>query len=354
MTTGQVERVIDIHTHVVPRRLADSAQRGQGRHGITFGRDSGGKITTSVGGATIAIPWPTPLETAQERVRSMDKRRVDVHALSLSPLMHWYNLPTADGIAMAQEANDDIAEMIALYPSRFMGLGFLPLQDPAAAVKELERCMTDLAFMGIMVGTNIGGADWDSPELFPVLRAARDLKALVFMHPARGRADSFLTRYHLRNLIGNPVETTIAIASLIFGGVLDRLPELDMCFAHGGGYACLGIGRMDRGRHVRSDAGEMALLPSQYLTGLYFDSLVHSHPALSHLLEVVGADRVVLGSDYPADMGEPFPVEFVESHPDLTTDQRRLILGGNMERLIAARPADGAGPIHRNDRSEQT
>ena len=354
MTTGQAERVIDIHTHVVPRRLADSAQRGESRHGISFGRDTGGKITTSVGGVTVAIPWPTPLETAHDRVRSMDERRVDVHALSLSPVMHWHNLPAAEGIAMAREANDDVAEMVALYPSRFVGLGFLPLQDPAAAVEELERCMTGLAFMGIIVSTNVGGVDWDAPELFPVLQAARDLKALVFMHPARGRGDSFLTRYHLRNLIGNPLETTIAIASLIFGGVLDRLPELDMCFAHGGGYACLGIGRMDRGKHVRPEARDMALLPSQYLTGLYFDSLVHSHPALSHLLDVVGADRVVLGSDYPADMGEPFPVEFVESHPDLTPGQRRLILGGNMERLMGARPANGAAPIDGDDRSEQT
>ena len=351
---SQPERVIDVHTHVIPRRLADSAQRGEGRHGIAFDRDTSGKITTSVGGITVAIPWPTPLETAQERVGSMEKRRVDVHALSLSPLMHWYNLPPVGAIAMAQEANDDIGEMVALYPSRFVGLGFLPLQHPAASVKELERCMTDLGFLGIMVGTNIEGLDWDTPELFPVLEAARDLRALVFMHPAQGRANSFLTRYHLRNLIGNPLETTVTIASLIFGGVLDRLPELELCFAHGGGYACLGIGRFDRGNQMRPEAGDIALLPSQYLTGLYFDSLVHSHPALSHLVSVVGADRVVLGSDYPADMGEPFPVDFVESHPDLTPAQQRLILGGNMERLMAAGQIKGAARNDLHDRSEPT
>ena len=352
LTGGPRERVIDIHTHVIPRRLAESAQRGDGRFGIAFGRDSEGQITTSVGGSTVSIPWPTPLESPEYRVRTMDERRVDVHALSLSPLMHWYDLPSADAVAMAREANDDIAEMVDRFPSRFLGLGFLPLQDPAAAIEELERCLTELGFIGIMVGTNVGGLDWDASQLFPVLQAARDLKALVFMHPARGRADSFLTRYHLRNLIGNPLETTVAIASLIFGGVLDRLPELDVCFAHGGGYACLGAGRFDRGNRVRPEARDIALLPSQYLTGLYFDSLVHSHAALRHLVNVVGSDRIVLGSDYPADMGEPFPVEFLESDPDLTPNERRLILGGNMERLIAAGTKQDASRKYRDDRSD--
>ena len=286
----------------------------------------------------------------------MDERRVDVHALSLSPLMHWYTLESEGAVGMARETNDDVAEMVASHPSRFVGLGFLPLQHPAAAVKELERCVTELGLVGVIVGTNVGGLDWDAPELFPVLQAASELKALVFVHPAPalGRANSFLTKYHLRNLIGNPLETTIAIASLIFGGVLDRLPELTLCFAHGGGYGCFGIGRMDRGQHVRPEAQDMALLPSDYVKRLYFDSLVHSHVALSHLVEVAGADRVVLGSDYPADMGEPFPVEFVESHPDLTADQRRLILGGNLERLltgpVAGDSAVGQEPTNRRQK----
>lgn len=337
MNGNPAPRAIDIHTHVVPRPLAESAHAGDSRHGITFGRDAHGKITTSVGGQTMALPWPTPLETPEERVRSMDERSVDVHALSLSPLMHWYTLEMEGAIAMARETNDDIAETVASHPTRFVGLGFLPLQHPAAAVDELERCVTDLGFIGAMVGTNVGGLDWDAPELFPVLEAAAELRALLFVHPARGRADPFLTRYHLRNLIGNPLETTIAVASLIFGGVLDRLPELDLSFAHGGGYGCFGVGRMDHGNRVRPEAQDIALLPSEYLRGLYFDSLVHSHHALSHLVDVVGAEHVVLGSDYPADMGEPFPVEFVESHPDLTPDQRQRILGGNMERLLSGR-----------------
>lgn len=334
-------RTIDIHTHVIPRRLAESAERGEARHGITFGRDTSGRITGSVGARTFAIAWPNPLETPEERIRAMDEMRVDVHVLSLSPLMHWYELDANAGVPMAKEANDDVAEMVATNADRFAGLAYLPLQDPAAAIAELERCVTVHGFVGVMVGSHVNGLDWDADELFPVLTAARDLGALVFVHPSHGRANSFLTRYHLRNLIGNPFETTVAIASLIFGGVLDRLPELDICFAHGGGYACLGADRLDRGSQVRAEA-DSSSLPSEYLRRLYFDTLVFSHRGLSNLIEVVGADRVVLGSDYPADMGEPRPVEFIESHPDLTDDQRQLILGGNVETLLTARTATRA------------
>ena len=134
-------RTIDIHTHVIPRQLAESAERGEARHGITFGRDTNGRITGSVGPTTFAIAWPNPLETPEERLRAMDEMRVDVHVLSLSPLMHWYELDAKAGVPMAKEANDDLAEMIAIQPDRFAGLAYLPLQDPAAAVAELERCI---------------------------------------------------------------------------------------------------------------------------------------------------------------------------------------------------------------------
>ena len=330
-------RTIDFHTHVIPRRLAESADRGEARHGISFGRDASGRISGSVGSTTFAIAWPNVLETPEERVRAMDEMRVDVHVLSLSPLMHWYELDADAGIPMAQEVNDDVAEMVATNPDRFAGLAFLPLQDPAAAIDELDRCINVHGFVGVMVGSHVDGLDWDSDELFPVLAAAQELGALVFIHPSHGRANTFLTRYHLRNLIGNPFETTVAIASLIFGGVLDRLPDLDIFLAHGGGYATLGVDRLDQGRQVRAEAQDTSSLPSDYLHRLYYDTLVFSHRGLSNLIEVVGADRIVLGSDYPADMGEPRPVHFIESHPELTEDQRRLILGGNMERLLTAR-----------------
>jgi aminocarboxymuconate-semialdehyde decarboxylase len=265
----------------------------------------------------------------------MDALGVDVHLLSLTPTMHWYDLSATDGISLATETNDDIAEMVGGHPTRFSGLAFLPLQDPAAAVTELERCVRDLGFVGAQVGTNVNGEDWDSPALYPILEAADQLGAMLFVHPTRGRGDAFLRKYHLVNLIGNPLETTVAIASLIFGGVLDRLPSLKLCFAHGGGYGCVGIGRMDHGRQVRADAGGAEQLPSEYLKSLFFDSLVHSHLTLDHVISLAGIDQVVLGSDYPADMGQPNPVEFITSHPGLSAEDKAKVLGGNAARLLA-------------------
>ena len=328
--------VIDVHSHIVPTRLADAAQKGGLRYGIEFGRDTNGKITSSVGGKKpFALPWPTPLQTAAERVASMDAIGVDVHMLSLSPAMHWYNTPAADARHLAVETNDDIADVVAEYPDRFRGLAFLPLQDPKAAVDELERCVRDKGFDGAIIGTNIDGLDWDAPELFPILQAADDLGALMFVHPARGRAASFLPNYHLKNLIGNPLETTVAMASLIFGGVIDRLPDLKLCFAHGGGYGCLGIARMDHGYKHRSECDGIAQLPSDYLPGLYFDSLTHGHRTLDQIIDLAGIDQVVLGSDYPADMGEPRPVDFIRAHPTMSEADQWKILSENLTELLA-------------------
>lgn len=328
--------VIDVHTHIVPTRLAAVAQAGGARHGIEFGRDELGRVTSSIGRKPTALPWPTPLETPAERVASMDAIGVDTHLLSLTPTMHWYDLDPANGLSLAVETNDDIADIAAAHPGRFRGMAFLPLQDPPAAVRELERCMRDLGFAGALVGTHVRGRDWDDPDLYPILEAARDLGAFVFFHPTRGRANTFLTDYHLRNLIGNPLETAVALARLIFGGVLDRLgPDARLCFAHGGGYGCLGIARMDRGAAVREEATGIERLPSDYVEGVYVDSLVHGHRTLDYLLDLLGAERILLGSDYPADMGQPDPVGWIRSHPGLTAEQQAMILSENAAAILS-------------------
>lgn len=328
--------VTDVHTHLVPRRLAEVAEAGGTRHGIEFGRDASGRLTSSAGAAPMAVPWPTPLESTEARLASMDTLGVDVHFLSLTPTMHWYGLAAEHGISLAVETNDDIAEVVSAHPHRFRGMAFLPLQDPPAAIAELERCVRDLGFAGALVGTHVNGQDWDAAALFPILEAARELDALVFFHPTRGRANAFLTDYHLRNLIGNPMETAIAFSRLVFGGVLDRLlPEAKLCFAHGGGYGSLGVARLDHGARVRRESSGMDRLPSDYLKAVYVDSLVHGHRALDSLVDLVGADRILLGSDYPADMGQPDPVAFVTSHPTLTPAQRQMILCDNVDGMLA-------------------
>lgn len=327
-------RVIDTHTHFVPKTALGPAERGELWMGIQFGRNARGKITSTVKGISQEIPWPTPIETPEMRLVSMTERRVDLHMISISPTLYWYAVDPAEACRFARTSNDDLAEMVALAPDRFIGLGYLPMQDTDGAIAELERCVTVHGMPGVMVGTNVNGTDWDDASLFPVLQAAERLGAVLYFHPARNRADPFLTRYHFTNLIGNPLETAIALGSLIFGGVFDRLPALKTCFAHAGGFGVLGVGRLDHGHEVRPEASGIQQLPSDYVRGCWFDTITHSERALRYIVDTVGADRVVLGSDYPADMGEPRPVDFIEGCASLTPQERSAILGGNAATLF--------------------
>ena len=265
----------------------------------------------------------------------MDRLRVDVHCLSLTPTLWRHEVEGAHAVEMARDVNDETAAIVEAHPDRFRGFAFLPLQDAEASVRELERSVRDLGLIGAAVTTNVDGEDWDSPRLFPVLEAARDLGALIFVHPASVRTRDLMASYHLRNLIGNPLETTITIASLVFGGVIDRLPELQLVFAHGGGYAAFAAGRFDHGHDVRPEAKEaIARPPTDYLRSLYFDCLTHSPLALRHLIDLVGVERVVLGSDFPADMGYRDPVGWLERAPLIEPAEKEAIRGGNLERLL--------------------
>lgn len=331
---GAPRPVIDVHTHFVPPSAVAAAQAGGCWHGIRFGRSARGKLASSIGGPMRELPWPEPLEDATTRLASMAARGVDVEVVSISPTLYWHGLDGERAVALARQANDELATFTAAHPDHYAGLGYLPLQDPPASVAELERCVRDLGLPGVMVATHVNGEDWDSEALFPVLEAAEALGAVVYVHPAQGRADGFLMRYHLRNLLGNPFETTIALACMIFGGVFDRLPRLKACFAHGGGYGVLGIGRMDHGAAARPEAAGVAALPSDYVRACWFDCITHGERALRHLIDVVGAERILLGSDHPADMGQPQPVRFIQSCGSLSARERAAILSDNAAALL--------------------
>jgi aminocarboxymuconate-semialdehyde decarboxylase len=335
--------VIDVHAHYLPRPLVEAAEREETRHGIAFSRNERGDLVYVANGQSFFLTWPNPEESPDERVAKMDAARVDVQLVSMAPNMHAYDLAGENATTFARETNDDLAELVAAQPGRFRGLAFLPLQHPEGAVDELERIMDGDGFVGAMVSTNVNGGLWDDPELFSVLSAAEELDALLFVHPARPRSGDLFPKYHLRNVIGLPVETTTMVASLIFGGVLDRLPDLKICLAHGGGYTCFAIGRFDHAASVRHDA-VTAAPPSDYLRRFHYDTLTHSGPALRYVIDTVGPDRVVLGTDYPADMGLASPVAWIEGLTSLDSDERRLILGGNLAGLLGTRlPATEAG-----------
>jgi|TARA_B110000438_G_scaffold244514_1_gene245045 aminocarboxymuconate-semialdehyde decarboxylase len=326
---------IDMHTHVAPREAIKIADKGGDWHGINFSRDDNEKLTTSYGNETMPLPWPKKMETPSERLKSMDDRKVDMHILSLSPLMHWHGLDKDNAISYAKDVNDDISDYTNINKSRFQSFCFLPLQDTDASIYELERCVSSKNMLGAMVATNINGMDWDSDELYPILEAANKLNCLIFFHPTRGRANSWLKNYHLRNLIGNPLETTVAMATIIFSGVMDKLPNLNLCFAHGGGFIRQGIGRFDHGYCVRDEAkSNISQLPSDYLKNFYYDTITHSESGLRNLVDIAGIDQIFLGSDYPADMGEPYPVNFVEDCSSISESEKNKIFKGNIKKFL--------------------
>lgn len=324
--------VVDVHAHAIPPVFKQWADAGESRFGVDFARDEQGAMVYRQGGKwSPLLQGPVYEETATERADRLTIWRVDTAVLSLSPSLHLHGID--EGAGYARAANDSLAEYAAGAPGRFRCQAFLPLQDPPAAAAELERVM-GMGFDGAIVSTHVNGTDWDDPGLEPVLATAEEAGAMVFVHPAGVRPGQLLGRYHLRNLIGNPLESTIAIASLIFGGVLDRHPGLKLLFAHGGGYSCWAAGRFDHGQRVRPEAAS-AGLPSDYLKRLYFDCLTHNETALRHLIDEVGISQVMLGTDDPADMLQEDPVSWLEGLDTVTDTERHAIVAGNYARVMA-------------------
>jgi aminocarboxymuconate-semialdehyde decarboxylase len=331
---------VDVHTHIATPGIVDGLERGRW-HGIGLERRSDGHVESVTAVSRQPLPWPDVREGIDGRIARMDAWGIDVQVVSLSPTLWRYEVDAADAAAAAREVNDDLAAIVERHPDRFRAFAHLPMTDPGAAVTELRRAMGMPGFVGAAVGTHVNGVDWDAPSLFPVLEAAQESGALLMLHPSSVRFNPFLPRYHLRNLIGNPAETTVAIAALIFGGVLDRLPDLHVLVVHGGGYAIAAAGRLEHGQRVRPEARGAREPATGYLRRLYFDSLTHSEAGLRYLIDVVGADHVVLGSDDPADMGRADPARWVWGLTTLTEDERRAVSSGTISDLLGPPLARG-------------
>jgi aminocarboxymuconate-semialdehyde decarboxylase len=265
----------------------------------------------------------------------LERRRIDLAAVSASPGLFQYQLDKDEGLSLHRLVNDGIAELVDMYPGRFVGLGAVPLQDPALAVGELERVMQVKGLRGVIIGTNVNGRNLDEPEYRPLFRAASDLGAFVFVHPMQVLAPERLTRYYLTNLFGNPSETALAIVSLILGGVYDECPNLVCCFAHGGGSFSALVGRWRHGYEVREEPHAFgARSPEEYLPRIYVDSLVHDDRVCRHIIDVLGADHMMLGCDMPYDMGASDPVDRIERLDGLREDEKDQIKGGTARRLL--------------------
>lgn len=325
----------DVHAHCIPPSFRDWLDRsGQGHSAELVQTPKGTRVRFN-GGFTSG-PMRDSLGDLNQRIADMDRMGIEVQLLAGWIDLTGYDLAAREGLAYSRAQNDCLAEEAAREPSRLRPVATLPLQDPGAAAKELERAVTELGMVGAQVATTVGPEWIDRAGLDDVWEAAEALGAFIILHPMAPLTGVALDRYFMDNSVGRPAETTIALAGLIYSGVLDRFPELRMCAVHGGGFVPFQIGRLDRGYQAKPElaAQQASRLPSEYLRQIYVDSVLHNPQALRFLVDTMGAERVLVGTDYPFEMGEDDPVGLVEAVPGLEPAQREAILSGNARRLF--------------------
>jgi aminocarboxymuconate-semialdehyde decarboxylase len=322
-------RIIDIHCHLnVPEAGAVLQPYAAGSNVLA---QFSSPQTDAVNRQLFAQIGPK-LNSIEEHIAHMDATGIDIQAISPMPGQLLFVAPPEAAREGARLTNDGIAAAVAKHPHRLVGMGLVPLQVPELAILEMKRCVHELGLRGIEIPSHVNGRELSSPKFRPVLAAAQDLGVLLFLHPLGFTHGERLREHYLNNVLGNPIDSAVAVAHLIFDGVLDNLPGLKICVAHGGGYASHYWGRMDHAWRARSDCREhISKPPSHYLRQLYFDTLVFDPAELRFLLETYGADHLCLGTDYPFDMSEPDPVGF---HAGLSPPDREKILGGTAARLL--------------------
>ena len=315
-------RSIDIHAHLTPQCFLQAMAAGQSWHGVKPGD---------------MFVAPRNVWTPQQRIDDMNSLGVDVQVVSTGAAFYFYDRDPQVISEMHRECNEEVHQMTMDYPERFKGFAQIPMQDVNTAIAELEYAVTQLGLVGAMINDTANGLPYDDPSLLPLWQAAEQMGAILFIHQQGG--DTLVTprsnRYHLPNTIGNLVDRAVTFASFVFGGVMDKCPDLKICLAHAGGYTCFGVGRMDRGWQVRSEARvNIQQPPSAYLNRFYYDCLTHSEAALRMVIDTVGIDRVVFGTDWPADMAIDQPVSWVLGLESLTQDEKDAILWKNLEKML--------------------
>lgn len=326
--------VIDIHCHAavapgIPPLIRDVVRPEDDPSSFFNSEES--RAHNRVLGREVYAPALTSLD---ERLARMDRSRVDIQAVSPSPQQFYWAEPEL-GARLSRLQNEHVAGMVAERPTRLTGLGSVPLQDPPAAARELEHLTGQLGLRGVQVSTYATGRELGDPAIEPFWEAAAGLGAVVFIHPLGFTHGERFRQFYLNNAVAHPVESALALSSLIFNGVFRRYPALKVVVAHGGGYLPFHPSRLDHAWEVRPECRvNIDEPPSHYLKQVYVDTVVYTPESVAALVAMMGADHVLLGTDYPFDMGEDDPVGLVERTPGLSDEERGLICGRNAARLL--------------------
>lgn len=324
---------IDFHTHIIPPELPNFVDK--------YGQEKWPLLEqTCTCGANIMVAGKVFREVTDQvwcphkRIQDMDREGVDIQVLSPIPVTFSYWAPIEQALEMAQIQNNFIAETVNEFPDRFVGLGTVPMQDSEVAIQEMDRCMHDLKLAGIEIGTNINGKNLDAPELTEFFRKAEEWQVPLFIHPWETLAKERTPRHNFMYTIGMPSETALAAASLVWSGVMEKFPNLKICFAHGGGSFPYILPRLDKGWEVWPHLRLTTEPPSFYAKKFYFDSLNYDPLNIKYLIDRFGEDKVLMGSDYPFLLREVPPGKVIDETIELSERQRKLLLGENALRFL--------------------
>ncbi len=320
---------IDIHTHIIPEKIPDFSKK--------FGYEGFVSLKNKTSKTSDMIVFGEKFRTikcncwsSKDRVLDMRADNVDIQVLSPIPVMFCYWAKAKDALKVSEFLNDFIAKKCTENPKKFIGLGTVPLQSPKLSIKELERCK-EIGLKGVEIGTNINNKNLNHIDLHPFYQAAENLGMSIFVHPWQMMGMTDMNQYWLPWLVGMPAETSRAICSMIFGGIFQKFPKLRVAFAHGGGTFPYTLGRIEKGFLERPDlcAIDNQYNPKESIGKFYVDSLVHSQDSLSFLINTLGANSIMLGSDYPFPLGEEKPGQLIEENDILTQSDRDKILYKN-------------------------
>ncbi len=326
---------IDIHTHIIPEHFPKWSEKFFDTRYIHLDHYCPG-CAKMMQGDKFFREVKSNTWDADVRIKDCDETNVNVQVLSVIPVMfHYWEKNPLHALETSRFQNDFIAEVVSRHPKRFIGLGTVPLQDPELSIKEMERCVKELGLAGIEIGSHVNDWNLNAPELFPFFEAAEKLNTAIFVHPWDMMGKDKMNKYWLPWLVGMPAESSLAICSMIFGGIFEKLPKLKVAFAHGGGSFPSTIGRIEHGFNVRPDlvAIDNNINPRNYLQKFYLDTLVHDSLMLKYLIDLFGENQLALGSDYPFPLGEHHPGKIIESMELQNEIKERLLNGTALEWL---------------------